>query len=156
MTRQPALAPPLLPSAAPPPPPSVERRTQSLERTKREGNRKIRSRNSSDEEKRIKRVLWMKRQSSDDRRWCYFGGSGEVRRIEATAEKGPAADTQAKMGVRTITEMLLKAKLVRRLYSFLLATHNCWLFLWCIQSPMSSKRRTSRNDECRSEQQHFR
>ena len=58
--------------------------------------------------------------------------------------------------VGIITEMLLKANPVRRPYSFVLATNNRWLFLRCIQCPMSSKRRTNTNDERHSVQQHFR
>ena len=56
----------------------------------------------------------------------------------------------------TITEMLLQANPVRHPYSFVLATNNLWLFLRCIQCPMSSKRRTNTNDERHSVQQHFR
>ena len=55
-----------------------------------------------------------------------------------------------------ITEMLLQANPVRRPYSFVLATNNRWLFLRCIQCPMSSKRRTNTNDECHSAQQQIR
>ena len=46
-----------------------------------------------------------------------------------------------------LTEMLLKANPVCPLYSFVLATNNRWLFLWCIQCPLSSKRRTNTNDK---------
>ena len=52
--------------------------------------------------------------------------------------------------------MLLQANPVRRPYSFVLATNNRWLFLRCIQCPLSSKRRTNTNDKRRSVQQHFR
>ena len=55
-----------------------------------------------------------------------------------------------------LTEMLLQANSIRRPYSFVLAINNRWLFLQCIQCPMSSKRRTNTNDERHSVQQHFR
>ena len=62
--------------------------------------------------------------------------------------------TRDKPSALLITEMLLKANPVRRPYSFILATNNRWLFLWCVQCQISSN--TNTNDERQSVQQHFR